>query len=260
MIITVLFLSLFFIFIPSHAFAWGPLTHMYLGSEILTLASVLPTGIYKLLKRYREDFLYGNLMADIIIGKNLLPQSKNPHSWDVAFNLFDAAETPQQKAFVYGYMNHLAADTIAHEKLTHGVKYTGHTILEMKSDSLVGRKYWFMAVSIKRGVQRRNDIFLESTLESPFFSVKTNKHLYKGMVLLTGLTPSRMSSYIDRSILFTGSIPTSGIIKELHKKSLERMMDVLIKGECSKVIGKNPIAHIQGGTFNWLLRGFKADQ
>ncbi|NOY65104.1 MAG: zinc dependent phospholipase C family protein [Nitrospirae bacterium] len=234
-----LLLVLSIIFIPSIAYAWGPLTHVYLGNEILSLVSLLPAGIYKLLKKYRDDFLYGNLMADIILGKKFLPDSKNPHTWDVAFELFDSAEKPEQQAFVYGYMSHLAADTVAHE-MYYKTELKGHAVFEFKSDSVVGRKYWLMAMSIDRGVKRRNDIFLESTLESPFFSVKTNKRLFKGMVFFSVFTPKRMSTFMDRR-LPNLDIPDTATIKALHATSLERMFDILSKGECSTIIGKNPI-------------------
>ncbi len=249
-----LLLFISFLLIPSYAFAWGPLTHVYLGSEILSIASLLPAGLYELLRRYKEDFLYGNLMADIILAKKFLPYNRNSHSWDVAFELMDAAETRQQKAFVYGYISHLASDTVAHEKLTSGKRHLGHTVFEMKSDSLVGRKYWFRAVSINRKVRRRNDSFLESTLESPFLSVRTSKRIYHGMVLLTYLTPKKMNDFIDRSI-FMPEMPNSNEIKDLHEDSLGRIVDILTKGECSDVIGKDPVAHVQTGGIVRLLKG-----
>ncbi len=256
--LTKLLLLLGFILVPSQVFAWGPLTHVYLGTELFSLAaSILPAGLYELLRRHREDYLYGNLMADIIIGKTLLPYDKNSHTWDMAFELMDAAHTNQQKAFVYGYISHLAADTVAHEKLTDKRRHVGHTVFELKSDSLVGRKYWSRAVSIDRKVQRRNDRFLESTLESPFLSVKTNKRIYKGMVMLTCLTPNRMSDFIDRN-LFISDLPNSGRIKRLHALSLERMLDVLLKGECSKVIGKDPVARTNPGLIMRFLKGFNS--
>ena len=80
-------LVILFIALPSAAFAWGPLTHVYLGSEIYYLGSLLPAGIYALIKKYKSDFLYGNLMADIIFGKKYLPDEKSSHSWDVALGL-----------------------------------------------------------------------------------------------------------------------------------------------------------------------------
>ncbi len=244
-----------FLLIPSYAFAWGPLTHIYLGSEILSLASILPAGLYELLRRYKDDFLYGNLMADIILAKKFLPYNRNSHSWDVAFELMDAVETQQQKAFVYGYISHLASDTVAHEKLTSGKRHIGHTVFELKSDSLVGRKYWFRAVSINRKVRRRNDTFLESTLESPFLSVRTNKRIYQGMILLTYLTPKKMNDFIDKN-LFLPDMPNSRKIKGLHKDSLERILDILTKGECSDVIGKDPVSHMETRGIGKLLKGF----
>ena len=84
-----LFLSLVagIVLIPSFSFAWGPLTHMYLGSEIFSYAPLIPAGIFGLHKKHRQDFLYGNLMADSIIGKKYLPKDKCSHSWSVGLKL-----------------------------------------------------------------------------------------------------------------------------------------------------------------------------
>ena len=70
--IFVLLIAIGFLFIPSHAFAWGPMTHIYLGNEILSCASLLPAGIYSLISKHKQDFLYGNIMADMILGKKYL--------------------------------------------------------------------------------------------------------------------------------------------------------------------------------------------
>jgi len=88
--------------VPAAAFGWGPLTHIYLGNELFSLSALLPAGILEIIRRYRKDFLYGNIMADIILGKKYLPDEKSSHSWDVGFDLLSAARTAQQKAFVYG--------------------------------------------------------------------------------------------------------------------------------------------------------------
>src|SRR4030042_4665156 len=98
MIFTVL-IFLFFLLIPSPAFAWGPLTHIYLGSEMYYLGSLLPISVFNLLRRYRGDYLYGNLMADIILAKNLLPLEKNSHCWEVAFSLLESSKKSYEKAF-----------------------------------------------------------------------------------------------------------------------------------------------------------------
>ena len=78
--------------VPAAAFAWGPLTHIYLGNELFSLGALLPAGILEIIRRYRKDFLYGNIMADIILGKKYLPDEKSSHSWEVGFDLLNAAD------------------------------------------------------------------------------------------------------------------------------------------------------------------------
>ncbi|GAB4411302.1 MAG: zinc dependent phospholipase C family protein [Thermodesulfovibrionales bacterium] len=249
-------LILSIILIPSLAFAWGPLTHIYLGREIFSLGPLLPAGIYALLRKYRHDFLYGNLMADIIIGKKFLPEDKNPHSWDMALNLFESAKTQQQKAFVYGYMSHLAADTVAHGRFSG--KNIGHTLVELRADSLIDKKYWFQAMSIDRKVQQRNDIFLERSLErvvtftpknpatfwGPHFSFKTNKRIFKGMLFLSCFNQERIGDLIHRNANRL-SIPTKGNIIQLHDKSIDRIIDILCNGKASEVVKENPMVSIR---------------
>ncbi len=236
----ILILLLSFILVPSIALAWGPLTHFYLGSEILSLGSLIPAGIYSILRRYKHDFLYGNLMADIIIGKRYLPEDKNSHSWDVAMNLFDEARTRQQKAFVYGYLSHLAADTVAHGKFTGNRKNIGHTLVELRADSIIDKRYWIQAITIDRSVQRRNDIFLERSLERAIFSFKTNKRIFKGMLFLSCFNQRSIGDLIERNIRGFMS-PSNEYIQSLHDESIKRIIDILRNGRDSKVFEESPI-------------------
>ena len=41
----IILLVLGFALIPSSGFAWGPLTHMYLGNEIFSYGPLIPAGI-----------------------------------------------------------------------------------------------------------------------------------------------------------------------------------------------------------------------
>ncbi|HXX57826.1 MAG TPA: zinc dependent phospholipase C family protein [Thermodesulfovibrionales bacterium] len=232
------FLALFFI--PSLAFAWGPLTHMYLGSEVFSIASLLPAGVYALIRKYRHDYLYGNLMADIIIGKKFLPEDKNPHSWEMALNLLESAETDQQRAFVLGYMSHLAADTVAHGKFMGKRRNLGHTLVEMRADSIIDRRYWFQAMSIDRKVQLRNDLFLEKSIDRAVFSFKTNKRIFRGMLLLSCFNQKRVGDFIQRNS-YNPTILTKRNIQRLHEKSIDRIIDILANGENSEVLQKNPM-------------------
>ncbi len=242
MILFKLLIIISFLLLPTLAFAWGPLTHIYLGNELYSLGSLIPAGILEIIRRYRKDFIYGNIMADIIVGKKYLPDHKNSHSWDFAFDLLNAAGTKQQKSFVYGYMSHLAADTIAHTIYTADKKNIGHTLFELKADSIIDKKYWLQAIEIESKIQVRNDMFLENFLESFFFSFKTNKRILKGMVYLSVFNRERIGDFIDRNLVT--SLPMRETIEKLHHDSLDRITDLLQKWEKSEVVKINPGAAI----------------
>ncbi len=218
-----------FIFIPSFAFAWGPLTHMYLGNELLSCVSLLPAGIHALLKKHKQDFLYGNLMADMILGKKYLPDDKSSHSWDVGLKLLDQAKKEPERAFAYGYLAHLAADTVAHETLTDDLGNMGHTWIEMKADSIIDKTYWLQMVLISKAVRKRSDLLLENSLDSYIFSFKTNKRIYKSMVFLMFLNKKRRRG-VDRAL-----------IHELHEESITRMLDLFQRGTESTVLQRKPL-------------------
>lgn len=243
-----------FVLVPSVVFAWGPLTHIYLGNELFSLSPLLPVAVLEIIRRFRKDFIYGNLMADIIIGKKYLPDDKSSHSWEVAFDLRKAALTDQQKAFVYGYMSHLAADTVAHNIYTLDKKNLGHTVMEMKADCIIDKKYWMQAVAIDRNVQIRNDLFLEHSLDRLLFSFKTNKRIFKGMVLLSVFNQEKIGSFIDRKL--PASFPDREAIESLHHASLNGIIDLFRNWEDAEVVRTNPSGPVFKGR---LARTFLAD-
>ncbi len=223
------FLVLGFIFIPAAVFAWGPMTHMYLGNQLLSCTPLIPAGILALIRKHKQDFLYGNVMADTIIGKKYLPDDKSSHSWDVGLKLFGQAKSWPERAFAYGYLSHLAADTVAHETLTDELGNMGHTWVELKADSLIDKTYWLQAVTISKAVRKRSDLLLENSLDRYVFSFKTNKRIYKSILFLSLLNKKRRRG-VDREL-----------IHELHEESLARMLDLLQFGTDSEVLEKNPL-------------------
>src|SRR5512146_1495278 len=208
----ILLLAFGFILVPSFAFAWGPMTHMYLGNELLSCASILPAGIFALLKKHKQDFLYGNIMADMILGKKYLPDDRSSHSWEVGLKLLDQAKTWPERAFAYGYLGHLAADTVAHETLTDDLSNVGHTWIELKADSIIDKSFWLQTVMISKAVRRRSDLLLENALDRYMFSFKTNQRIYKSIVFFSFLNKKRRWG-VDRLL-----------IHELHEESISRML------------------------------------
>jgi hypothetical protein len=218
-----------FILVPVDVFAWGPLTHMYLGNQLLSCAPLIPAGILALIKKHKQDFLYGNIMADTILGKKYLPDDKSSHSWDVGLKLFDQAKSWPERAFAYGYLSHLAADTVAHETLTDALGNMGHTWVELKADSLIDKTYWLQTISISKAVRKRSELLLENALDSYVFSFKTNRRIYKSIVFLSLLNKKRRYG-VDRSL-----------IHELHEASIARMLDLLQHGTDSEVLFRSPL-------------------
>ncbi len=235
----ILSIVLSLVLLPSLAEAWGPLTHVYLANQVLELGvSTLPAGIYALIKRYGKDFLYGNISADIIFGKRFQGLEKNSHSWDIAWRLFESASTDRQRSFAYGYLTHLCADTVAHN-LRYPVLPFTHPILEIRSDSLVDKRYRKIFKTLDKPMQRRHDRFLEKTLESVFFSFKTNRRLFKGFLVLSKFSNYQaVSQFIDRR--FPYEIPVKNINK-FQEESLQRMLELLINGRDSKVLQESPL-------------------
>jgi len=255
--ITKILLVVAFLLVPASAFAWGPLTHIYLGNELFSLGALLPAGILEIIRRYRKDFLYGNIMADIILGKKYLPDEKSSHSWEVGFDLLNAARTAQQKAFVYGYLCHLAADTVAHNSYTVDKKNIGHTILEMKADSIIDKKYWYQAMTIDRKTQIRNDLFLEQALKRFLFSFKTNKRIFKSIVFFSVINQERVGDFIDRRMVT--SLPDRDSIEVLHQESLDKMIDLLENFENAAVRTASPSGSVQMGKFAKVFIQFQED-
>jgi hypothetical protein len=227
-----------FLLVPSAAFAWGPLTHIYLGNELYAFGSLLPAGIWEIIRRYKKDFIYGNVMADIIIGKTYLPSKKSSHNWAVAFDMLRSARTLQQKAFIYGYISHLAADTVAHNMYIADKKNIGHTVFEMKADSIIDKKYWLQAIAIEKKIQTRNDKLLEDSLDRFMFSFKTNKRIFKGMLFFSVFNQKRISNFIDDN--FMTSLPPRETIEDCHRASINNMLDLLQNGERSEIVHINP--------------------
>ncbi len=229
--------------IPTNADAWGPLTHVYLGYQVLDIgAALIPAGIYGLLKKYKSDFLYGNLSADIILGRRFQGSEKNSHNWDIAWKLFGAARTDRQKAFAYGYLMHLCADTVVHNLEPSRIPFS-HSLIELKSDSVMDKKYRKVLRRLDKAMQKKNDIFLEKRLESLFFSFKTNKRIFKSFLVLCRL-PNYMpvSNFIDNR--FPHEIQMEDI-NDFQKESLKRMFELLNNGKNSEVLKEMPLGRYQ---------------
>jgi hypothetical protein len=150
------------------------------------------------LRRFPYDFFYGCLSADIIIGKKFTHYLEHCHSWRVGKKIFDAAASDRQKACAYGYLAHLAMDTIGHSYFvpykivrTYTTMITRHTYWEMRLEAEVRPDIWQLAQSLALLDFRENDVLLHSVLADTIFSFRTNKQIFNSLLLISRLKQSQ---------------------------------------------------------------------
>ena len=179
---------------PHRAWAWGIGVHLQLGSYILENLQLLPGQLQQLLRAWPQDFLYGCISADITLGKKFTHYLQHCHSWRMGGQILAAAQTEPQQACAYGYLAHLAADTVAHSYFvpfkmvrTFNTVLLKHTYWEMRAEALVDPKIWQLARGVARKHYRSNDALLRNVLSDTLFSFSTNKRLFNSLLLLNRL-------------------------------------------------------------------------
>jgi len=183
--------ALIILVFPHEALAWGPATHLEIGHHLLQNISMISGPAKTLIERFPYDFLYGNISADIIVGKNLVEELKHCHNWKMGFRLLKKAGSDSQRAFAYGYLSHLAADTIAHNHFipdrmirSFSARTLRHIYWEMRFDALADKKVWQLPKKIVREIHIDNDRLLGSVIEDAPLSFRTNKTIFSGILSL----------------------------------------------------------------------------
>lgn len=165
--------ALALLLLPSAAQAWGPLAHLSFSAQAMTNLSVLGLDVQGLLQGHINDFLYGSLAADIVVGKNLAKFIHHCHNWKVGFGVYKQARTGAEKAFALGFVAHLAADTIAHNYFipyktvtSFGRIGTGHGYWELRYDQKIDPEMWRLARRVSTRAMREHDDLLHRSLVS----------------------------------------------------------------------------------------------
>ncbi len=192
--IYLLFFCCLLVLIPSEALAWGIGVHLHLGSQVLSNLSIFPAALQTLLNAYPHDFLYGCISADITLGKKFTHYLEHCHSWRMAKKILESAETDSQRACAYGYLGHLAADTVAHSYFvpfqmihTFNTVFLKHTYWEVRLESQVDKKIWALARTIARKDFSQNDALMRSVLSETILSFNNNKRIFNSLLLLSRL-------------------------------------------------------------------------
>jgi hypothetical protein len=180
------------IFLPTDALAWGGGIHLQLGVHALANLELLASDVAALLAAHPKDFLYGCLAPDITLGKKYTHYLLHCHRWGIGRTLLKEAENDHQRACAYGYLCHLAADTVAHN---YYVPYKiirsfptitmKHTYWEMRFEAFVDKDVWELARIVCRADRRANDVLLRKVLTTTIFSFGTNRKIFNSIMVLS---------------------------------------------------------------------------
>lgn len=244
--ISISILSLLSILIlPQVAHGWGPATHLELGNTIISNVEMLVEPIRSLLRAYPQDFLYGNISADIVVGKNLVRELKHCHNWRFGFKLLRKADSDSQRAFAYGYLAHLGADTVAHNHFipemmvrSFSTRILRHIYWELRFDALADKKVWALPRKIAKNVHRENDRLLSSLIEEAPLSFRTNKTIFSSMLSIQRVEQwHRMLDHLSSRSRWK---LTPEVKDRYFTGALDAVLNVLIKGPKAQCVKEDP--------------------
>ncbi|MGH7899352.1 MAG: zinc dependent phospholipase C family protein [Candidatus Binatia bacterium] len=232
-----------------HAFAWGPVTHLYHGASVLSDLTNLTAPLQRLLDEYRWAYLYGCIAADIVQVKRYTRSVyTHCHSWRVGWKMLSSARSAPERAFAYGYLSHLASDTYSHNYYipiqlvasfpspTHR-----HVYWEARFDAQLEDSHR----DLLRGVSSRSfpecDALVERVVGKTLFSFRTNKRIFESMVTLQRLQrwQSALRRFTDRS-RFSLSAKE---VEHYNRLAIAAIRDLLTNGEQAAVLKHDPNGH-----------------
>ncbi|UCF34086.1 MAG: zinc dependent phospholipase C family protein [Phycisphaerales bacterium] len=227
------------------ALAWGPATHIGLGEAALAHLSLLPAAVGALLARHRIAFLFGNIAADIVFAKRLSRVRRFCHHWSTGFKLLHSAPSDRNKAFAYGYISHLAADTVAHGKFVpHQITQHettvafGHLYWELRADETAPESAWeHLEVVLEKNHASYHSL-LRDYITDTLLTYNMNRMIFDGM---NGLCVHRrfrrmitmLNKYSRREL-------PGDLIGGYRDECLDRIMSVLTEAERSPVLKDDP--------------------
>ncbi|HEX6307935.1 MAG TPA: zinc dependent phospholipase C family protein [Longimicrobiales bacterium] len=240
--------------IPDTAWAFGPATHVFLGHTLLDALAFLPGSLAELLRAHPQSFLYGSMAADISFAKKYVPAGRHCHFWHVGEEILHEARNDRLRAVAYGYLSHLAADTIAHNffvprqlVLTSSSKALGHGYWEHRLDTQLGEPFGSLARQIVMDYDHSEaDNLFDSVLSGTIFSFETNRRIFRGMI--RAQDNDRWKTVFDRVLQKSRWDLSEPTIHAYTSRAFDFVVDYLLRGRDSVPAQLDPV-----GDFNLQL-------
>lgn len=240
--------------LPDTAWAFGPATHVFIGHSLLDALAFLPGPLAGLLRAHPQSFLYGSMAADISFAKKYVQAGRHCHFWHVGEEILEAADNDRLRAVAYGYLAHLAADTIAHNffvprqlVLTSSTAALGHGYWEHRLDTQLGEPYGTLARQVVMDYDHSEaDNLFDSVLSGTIFSFETNRRIFRGMVRIQD--NDRWKRVFDRVLQKSRWDLTEQTIGAYTSRAFDYIIDYLQRSRDSLPAQLDPV-----GDFNLQL-------
>lgn len=241
------------------ALAWGLPTHMRLAQEVLWQLSLLPAGVAALLSRHVVSYLFGNIAADVVCAKRLSRVRQFCHRWPTGLKLLEGAETESGRAFALGYLSHLAADTVAHNRyVPERVSATrtpvglGHPYWELRADAAVGRECWEQVRSLLRRRYPEHEALLRPVLAPALLHFDWNRAVFYTLHLALShegaVRAAQAWHRVSRHRL------DERMLESYRAEAVERMVSVVSEPFGSAVLGEDPNGSAALAVARWRQR------
>jgi hypothetical protein len=177
---------------PGEAHAWGPITHLVHGSQVLGNLSILTPALQEILRTHQQAYLYGCIAADIIHAKKYTRSLyTHCHCWPVGWQIVESARGEREEAFAWGYLSHLAADVYSHNNyvpvqlvVSFEARTHRHIYWEARFDAAQRRDRWRLIRSVLQNRFEDCDRLVERVVERTLFSFRTNKRIFNSVMAL----------------------------------------------------------------------------
>lgn len=183
-------LALGLLLLPDSAAAWGPITHLAHGSEVLKSLNTLHSGLQQLLAAESLAYLYGCVGADITMAKRFTPREQaHCHSWDVGWQVLAGAASDRERAFAYGYLTHLGADVYSHNHfvptqliVSFRARTLRHLYWEARFDSMQALEYRAVLRRLRGQVFPDCDALIRRVVARTIVPFQTGKQIFDSVL------------------------------------------------------------------------------
>jgi hypothetical protein len=234
---------------PSEALAWGPVTHLVHGATVLHQLNNLAPALQEILRPHAQAYLYGCVGADIMHAKKFTRDLRfHCHSWRVGWQVLASAHTDTERAFAYGYLTHLAADTYSHNyyiplQLIVSFRATAlrHVYWEARFDALQPHEAWDRLRTVVSGLYPECDTHMERVVERTLFSFRTNKRIFNSVMALQRAQQWRrlMQRVSERSRYGLAHSE----VGRYDSLCTQAALDVLREGADARCVSRDPTGH-----------------